>query len=180
MQPRRPLWLGGTVENGVRRAAKIADPVLGNTWVASSHLKKHVIAEQATVFRQALAERGKPAPRDFPVLRNIVVAPDRGTAIRDVGPATAESYRIFGNWDLFTGVIGDAKTHPEFEDLLTDRFIIGSPEECAAQIIDLMQATGCNRLVTRIQWVGMEQRYVMRTIEQLGDKVAPLVHKALA
>jgi len=42
-----------------------------------------------------------------------------------------------------------------------------SPEECAAQIIDLMQATGCNRLVTRIQWVGMEQRYVMRTIEQL-------------
>jgi alkanesulfonate monooxygenase SsuD/methylene tetrahydromethanopterin reductase-like flavin-dependent oxidoreductase (luciferase family) len=178
--PRPPLWLGGSVENAVRRVAEIADPSLGDTWVASSHLKSDVITKQALVFKAALAEQGKPAPTDFPVLRNIVVAPDRGTAIRDVGPAIAESYRIFGDWGLFTGVVGDAKSHPEFEDLIADRFIIGSPEECAAQITDLMRATGCNRLVTRIQWVGMEHSCVMRTIELLGDKVAPLVDKALA
>jgi alkanesulfonate monooxygenase SsuD/methylene tetrahydromethanopterin reductase-like flavin-dependent oxidoreductase (luciferase family) len=64
--------------------------------------------------------------------------------------------------------------------LIADRFIIGSPEECAVQIADLMRATGCNRLVTRIQWVGMEHRHVMRTIELIGDKVAPLVERALA
>jgi len=178
--PRPPLWLGGSVENAVRRAAKMADPALGDTWVASSHLKHHVIAKQASVFKAALAAQGKPAPADFPVLRNVVVAPDRATAIREAGPAIAESYRIFGDWGLFTGVVGEAKVHPEFEDLLADRFIIGSPEECAAQIAELMQVTGCNRLVTRIQWVGMEQRCVMRTIELLGDKVAPLVRKALA
>jgi alkanesulfonate monooxygenase SsuD/methylene tetrahydromethanopterin reductase-like flavin-dependent oxidoreductase (luciferase family) len=178
--PRPPLWLGGSVDNAVRRAAKIADPLLGDTWVASSHLKNHVIAEQAAVFKAALAEQGKPVPTDFPVLRNVVVAQDRPTAIRDVGPAIAESYRIFGNWGLFTGVVGDAKTHPDFEELIADRFIIGSPEECAAQILDLMQATGCNRLVTRIQWLGMEQRHVMRTIELLGKEVAPLVRKARA
>ena len=104
----------------------------------------------------------------------------RETAIRDVGPAIAESYRIFGNWGLFTDVVGDAKIHPEFEDLISDRFIIGSPEECAAQIANLMQATGCDRLVARIQWVGMEQRHVMRTIELLGEKVAPMIRKAFA
>jgi len=179
-KPRPPLWLGGSVENAVRRAAKMADTVLGDTWVASAHHKNHIIAEQAAVFKAALVEQGKPAPTDFPVLRNIVVAPDRERAIRDVGPAIAESYRIFGSWGLFAGVLGDAKTHPEFEDLIADRFVIGSPEECAAQITDLMRATGCNRLVTRIQWVGMEHRHVMRTIELLGEKVAPLVHKALA
>ena len=108
-KPRPPLWFGGSVDNAVRRAAKIADPVLGDTWVASSHLKNHVIAEQATVFKAALAGQGKPLPTDFPVLRNIVVAQDRGTAIRDVGPAIAESYRIFGNWGLFTGMVGDAR-----------------------------------------------------------------------
>jgi hypothetical protein len=43
-----------------------------------------------------------------------------------------------------------------------------------------MRTTGCNRLVTRIQWLGMEHRHVIRTIELLGDKVAPLVRKALA
>ena len=179
-KPRPPLWLGGSVENAVRRAAKIADPALGDTWVASAHLKNHVIAEQARVFKAELDRQGKPTPSDFPVLRNIVVAPDRETAIRDVGPAIAESYRIFANWGLFTGIVGDAKTHPEFEDLIADRFIIGSPEECGAQITDLMRTTGCNRLVTRIQWVGMEHRYVMRTIELLGSEVAPLVRKALS
>jgi alkanesulfonate monooxygenase SsuD/methylene tetrahydromethanopterin reductase-like flavin-dependent oxidoreductase (luciferase family) len=179
-KPRPPLWLGGSVEKAVQRAAKIADPLLGDTWVASSHLSNHVIAEQAVVFKTALAEQGKPLPADFPMLRNIVVAPDRRTAIRNVRTAIAESYRVFGDWGLFTSVVGDAKPHPEFDDLIADRFIIGSPEECAAQITELRRATGCNRLVSRIQWIGMEHKYVMRTIELLGGEVAPLVRKTLA
>jgi alkanesulfonate monooxygenase SsuD/methylene tetrahydromethanopterin reductase-like flavin-dependent oxidoreductase (luciferase family) len=179
-KPRPPLWLGGSVERAVRRAAKIVDPLLGDTWVASSHLKNHVIAEQAVVFKATLAEQGKPLPMDFPVLRNVVVAPDRKMAIRDVGTAIAESYKIFGHWGLFTDIVGDAKPHPELEELIADRFIIGSPEDCATQITDLMRATGCNRLVSRIQWVGMEHRYVMRTIELLGSKVAPLVRQTFA
>jgi|EndMetStandDraft_3_1072993.scaffolds.fasta_scaffold00523_19 alkanesulfonate monooxygenase SsuD/methylene tetrahydromethanopterin reductase-like flavin-dependent oxidoreductase (luciferase family) len=178
-KPRPPMWFGGSVENAVRRAAQMAEPSLGDTWVASSHLKTPVIVEQARVFTAALAELGKPPPADFPVLRNIVVAPDRATALRDFGPAIAESYKIFGNWGLFTGVVGDAKPHPEFEELVKNRFIIGSPEECAAEIADLMRASGCNRLICRIQWLGTEQRHVMRTIELLGSKVAPLVRDAL-
>ena len=51
-------------------------------------------------------------------VRNIVVAADRKTAIRDVGAAIAESYRVFGDWGLFTGVVGDVKTHPESKTLL--------------------------------------------------------------
>ena len=179
-KPRPPMWLGGSVDSAVRRIAGIAEPQLGDTWVASSHLKTPVIIEQAKAFKAALKELGKPAPVDFPVLRNIVVAPDRGTAIRDAGPAIAESYAIFGNWGLFTEVVGDARPQPEFEDLLKDRFIIGSAEECAEQIVDLLRATGCTRLVTRLQWVGMQHRHVMRTIELIGDKVAPLVRNALA
>jgi len=179
-KPRPPMWLGGSVESAVRRIATIAEPELRDTWVASSHLKTPVIIEQARVFKATLKELGKPAPADFPVLRNIVVAPDRQTAIRDAGPAIAESYKIFGKWGLFTEVVGDAKAEPEFEDLLRDRFIVGSPEECAEQIVDLLRATGCTRLVTRLQWVGMQHRHVIRTIELIGDKVAPLVRKALA
>jgi len=178
-KPRPPMWLGGSVEIAVKRVATLAEPELGDTWVASSHLKTPVIIEQARLFKAILKELGKPAPVDFPVLRNIVVAPDRQMAIRDAGPAISESYKIFGRWGLFTEVVGDAKAEPEFEDLLKDRFIIGSPEECAEQIIDLLRATGCTRLVTRLQWVGMQHRHVMRTIELIGEKVAPLVRKAL-
>jgi alkanesulfonate monooxygenase SsuD/methylene tetrahydromethanopterin reductase-like flavin-dependent oxidoreductase (luciferase family) len=178
-KPRPPMWLGGSVEAAVRRVAHIAEPQQGDTWVASSHLRTSVIIQQANAFTSELAKLGKPKPVDFPVLRNIIAAPDRRTAIRDMGPAIADSYKIFGNWGLFTEIVGDAKPHPEFEDLLHDRFIIGSPEECAEQIAALMSSTGCNRLITRIQWVGAEQKHVMRSIELLGSRVAPLVAKAL-
>lgn len=176
-RPRPPMWFGGSVDNAVRRAAKMAEPQFGDSWVASSHLRAKVITKQAQIFKDGLAELGKPFPSDFPVLRNIVVASDRRTAIRDVGPAIAASYKVFGDWGLFNEVVRDGQSHPEFDDLLRDRFIIGSPEECAEELTRLMQVTGCNRLVARIQWLGMEHKHVMRTIELLGDKVAPLMRK---
>jgi alkanesulfonate monooxygenase SsuD/methylene tetrahydromethanopterin reductase-like flavin-dependent oxidoreductase (luciferase family) len=179
-KPRPRMWLGGSVEAAVKRVASIAETELGDTWVASSHLKTDVIVQQASVFKAALTELGKPLPRDFPVLRNVVVAPDRATAIREVGPAIAESYKIFGNWGLFTEVIGDEKSLPEFDDLINGRFIIGSPDEVAEQIAIIMKATGGTSLICRSQWVGMEQKHVMRTIELLGTAVAPIVRKALA
>ncbi|MCC6531171.1 MAG: LLM class flavin-dependent oxidoreductase [Burkholderiales bacterium] len=176
-KPRLPMWFGGSVENAVKRAASMADTDVGDTWVASAHLKTDVILEQASVFRTALAELGKAPPQDFPVLRNVVVAPDRASAIREVGPAIAESYKIFGNWGLFTEVVGDAKPHPEFEELIDGRFVFGSPQEAAEEITRIRDVTGCTRLVCRIQWVGMEHRHVMRTIELLGTEVAPLLRR---
>src|SRR5688572_10076504 len=41
-KPRPPMWLGGSVENAVKRAAAIAETELGDTWVASAHLKTDV------------------------------------------------------------------------------------------------------------------------------------------
>src|SRR5262245_39815144 len=65
-KPRPPMWLGGSVESAVRRVAGIAEPQLGDTWVASSHLKTPVIIAQAKIFKAALRDLGKPAPIDFP------------------------------------------------------------------------------------------------------------------
>ena len=54
-----------------------------------------------------------------------------------------------------------------------------SPEQVAEQLLELAQATGFRRLITRIQWVGMEQRIVLRTIELLGTKVLPMLRREL-
>jgi hypothetical protein len=112
--------------------------------------------------------------RDFPVLRNIVVAPDRATAIREVGPAMAERYKIFGDWGLFTDVIGDTRSHPQFDHFVNGGFITGSLDEVAEEIAIIIKVTSGTRLICRSQWVGMEQKHVM-----LATAVAPLVRKAL-
>ena len=153
----------------------MADPSLGDSWVASSHLVADVITKQAGVFQDRLDELGKSRPQEFPLLRNIVVAEDRETAIRDAGPFLEASYRIFGQWGLFTGPVGGDKDQLDIEELIEGRVIIGSPEECVEQLVALKDGTNLTRLVARVQWLGMDQDIVLRTIKLLGERVAPEV-----
>ena len=131
------------------------------------------------MFRRALSELGKPFPSEFAVLRNIVVAPDRETAIREAGPYLEASYRVFGQWGLFTQVVGTDKPQLDLPELLSGRVVIGGPEACAAELLRLAEAVRFGRLVCRVQWKGMEQRLVLRTIELLGNRVIPLVQRAM-
>lgn len=179
-RPRPAMWYGGSVAKAVERAARLADTGLGDSWVASSHLTEEVITEQAVLFRSTLESLGKPMPQEFPLLRNIVVAPDRETALREAGPFLEASYRVFGQWGLFTNVVGAGKEQLELDELLAGRVIIGSPEECAEELVRLAKATGFTRLIARLQWLGMDQRIVLRTIELLANEVRPLVERELA
>lgn len=178
-RPRPPMWYGGSVTRAVERVARLADTGLGDSWVASSHLTEDVITEQATIFRETLAEQGKPMPETFPLLRNVVVAPDRETALRDAGPFLEASYKVFGQWGLFTEVVGAGKAQLDLEELIAGRVIIGSPEECAEELVTLARNTGFSRLIARVQWMGMDQKLVLRTIELLADRVLPLMRKEL-
>ena len=110
-RPRPPLWLGGSTDRAVERAAELVDPSAGDTWVPSSHLTHDVIAGQVGVFGRALSELGKPFPSEFPVLRNIVVAPDRETAIREAGPYLEASYRVFGSGGSSRRSLGPTSGH---------------------------------------------------------------------
>jgi alkanesulfonate monooxygenase SsuD/methylene tetrahydromethanopterin reductase-like flavin-dependent oxidoreductase (luciferase family) len=174
-RPRPRLWFGGSTTPAVERIARLADTVLGDTWVPSAHLTEEVIVKQAGVFRQVLGGLGKAPPRDFPALRNIVVAPDRGTALREATPYLEASYRVFGQWGLFKSVVGAGKEQLDLPELLAGRVVIGSPQECADELARLARAGGFTRFVCRVQWMGMEQRLVLRTIELLAQRVLPLL-----
>ncbi len=173
--PRPPFWFGGSVAKAVKRAARLSETQFGDSWVASSHLTQPTIVEQAGIYRAALAAAGKPFPTDFPILRNIVVARNRETAVRDAAPYLEASYRIFGDRGLFTEVVGAGKAQLDLAELLEGRVIIGSPEACAGALSALAEATGATRLIARVQWLGMEQRLVLRTIELLAERVRPLI-----
>ncbi len=178
-QPRPPIWLGGSAIRSVERAAELADTALGDTWVASSHLTDAVIVEQVTAFDARLAALGKARPADFPLLRNIVVADDRATALREAVPYLQGSYRVFDRWGLFTEVVGNPSAAHDIPELLAGRVIIGSPSDCAEELVRLARSTGFTRLIARVQWMGMEHRSVCRTIELLAGEVLPMVRREL-
>ncbi len=177
-RPRPPMWFGGSVEAAVERAARLADTRLGDSWVASSHLVGDVVRRQAQCFLDALEALGKPAPARFPMLRNIVVAPDRKTAVREVGPFLEASYRVFGQQGLFRNIVGTDKDRLDLDELLAGRIVMGAPEEVAEELLQLAEGTGCNRIIARLQWLGMDHRLVMRSIDLLADRVLPILRGA--
>lgn len=178
-KPRPPLWLGASAIRSVERAAEVADTAVGDTWVASSHLTDSAVVEQSRAFTSRLEALGKPKPADFPLLRNIVVAEDRETAVREAVPYLQASYRVFDRWGLFTDVVGDPAAAKGIPELLAGRVIIGSPQDCAEELVHLARSTGFTRLIARVQWMGMENRIVCRTIELLAGEVWPMVQREL-
>ena len=42
-------------------------------------------------------------------------------------------------------------------------------------VVALKEGTNLTRLVARVQWLGMDQDIVLRTIKLLGERVAPEV-----
>jgi alkanesulfonate monooxygenase SsuD/methylene tetrahydromethanopterin reductase-like flavin-dependent oxidoreductase (luciferase family) len=62
-----------------------------------------------------------------------------------------------------------------FEDLVTDRFVLGDPAEGAEEIRRWAALTGANTFLFRLHWPGMPHAAVMKEMRLLADKVRPLL-----
>ncbi len=169
-RPHPPVWVAANNDAAVERAATI-----GDTWVINPHAKLATIARQVGLYRAALERAGKPFPAELPMMRELFVAEDRATAIRTVRPYLERKYQAYVEWGQHKVLPrGDDLSTP-FDELIQDRFILGSPAECAAEIQRCVDATGANTMLFRVQWPGMDQATVVKTIRLLGEKVRPLV-----
>jgi alkanesulfonate monooxygenase SsuD/methylene tetrahydromethanopterin reductase-like flavin-dependent oxidoreductase (luciferase family) len=62
-----------------------------------------------------------------------------------------------------------------FDELLDDRFLIGSPAEVAERLIDLQRRFGVNHLVASIHWPGMPISLALEQMQVLAEEVMPAV-----
>src|SRR5260370_20342007 len=73
---------------------------------------------------------------------------------------------------------GDNDLGVEFDELIRDRFLLGSPDEVAGQILRLHQQTGINHLIMSVQWLGMPQSLALDELHMLAEEVFPRVRRA--
>ncbi len=69
---------------------------------------------------------------------------------------------------------GDDMTQA-FDDLVRDRFILGDPAECAAEIRRCVERTGATTMIFRVHWPGMPQEAVTGAMRLLAEEVRPRV-----
>ncbi len=173
-QPHPPIWIGANADVAIRRAAR-----LGDCWYVNPHNSIAVTARQLEIYKQALADAGKPFPEEFPMRREVFVAATRDEALRLCGPYLAAKYRSYREWGQHEEMPDDDGLAEAFDELAGDRFLIGDPDEVAQQIIGLNRRLGINHLVMSLQWAGMPHALALDTMRRMAGEVFPKVRAAL-
>jgi alkanesulfonate monooxygenase SsuD/methylene tetrahydromethanopterin reductase-like flavin-dependent oxidoreductase (luciferase family) len=172
-KPTPPIWIGANADVAIRRAARLAD-----CWYINPHNTLATIERQMEVYKRALDEYKKPFPSELPMRREVFVAKSRAEAIRLAQPYLEEKYKAYRAWGQDKVMPqGDDFDH-DFNELLQDRFLMGSPAEVAEQIVALNRRLGVNHIVASVHWVGMPNRLALEQIELLATEVLPAVRQA--
>ena len=167
-KPRPPIWIAANNDFAVRRAAR-----MGDAWMINPHSKVKTIRRQMVVYTDALKENGKPSPSELPAIKEVFCAEDRKTALEMAGPYLLGKYRDYAKW-------GQDKVMPEgetfdqdFDSLIADRFVLGSPEECYEQLRPYWEEFGVNHLLIRTHWAGMPLSTSLHSLRMISNELLP-------
>ena len=174
-QPMPPIWMGANADAAVRRAALLAD-----TWFINPHQRMATIERQLSLYNQSLEEFGKPPPNELPLMREIFVASSRQEATRLARPYLEEKYKVYHQWGQDQAMPkGDDDLSLDFDELTRDRFLFGSPDEVAEQIIGYNKRLGVNRMILAVHWVGMPHSQVEDSLHLFAEEVMPRVKQGI-
>ena len=172
-KPHPPIWVGANADPAIERAAR-----LGDCWYIGPAIAIPALERQIELYKRALDAAGKPFPTELPMRREVFVAKTKAEAVRLCAPYLGAKYAAYHAWrqDMPDD---DRSLGQDFDDLIGDRFLIGSPDEVAEQMLALRRRLGINHLVMSTEWAGMPESLAAETIEMLAKEVFPQVRQGL-
>ena len=162
-----PLWVGGTVEDAVKRAAEI-----GDSWQGAGAMSMEEMKRWWSVFHQARVDLGKPLDYARQVSRECFCGPSMNAAIEMAkGPLSAKYTRYAGHgFGGFDGADGDAA----FRQFAHDRFVVGDEVYVRDQLQRYRDELGATEFRFRLGWAGLPQEEILAGIRRLGRVAAQL------
>ena len=128
----------------------------------------------------AFDDAGKPFPEEFPMMREAFVAETREEAIRRARPYLLTKYQIYHAWGQDKAMpAGDNDLGLDYDELIRDRFVFGTPDEVAEQILAFVRRLGVSYFMFGFQWPGMPHSLVLEQTEMMVEMVFPLVRQGL-
>ncbi len=167
-KPHPPVWIGGWGDLTLRRAATLAD-----NWIPgpTADLDRLVRGKQAFLANREAVGRRDPVA-EWPLTRDVIIADTdrRARELAETHIMVAYRKEYAGGW---RHPFIDASVATDLDRLMADRFIIGGPAECVAQIGRFVERYGMTHLICRTFFPGMPHAHIMRTLELLAREVAP-------
>jgi alkanesulfonate monooxygenase SsuD/methylene tetrahydromethanopterin reductase-like flavin-dependent oxidoreductase (luciferase family) len=168
-----PIWIAANSDTAVRRAAR-----LGDAWLVNPHTRLDELERQMHLYRAERAQHNLPAPQSIPVLKEVCVAATDEQAVEVARPYLKDKYDAYIDWGQ-SDVLPEADTlRREFAELTAGgRFVLGSPQTCAAILNEHVDRLGADHLTCRLQWPGMPQHRVLASMRLLAHEVLPALRE---
>ena len=167
-RPHPPIWIACNADKAVERAGR-----MGHPWLVNPHATVATVQQQMEVYRRGLEEGGRDAPAELPMMRELYIHEDRETAWREAQPYLYAKYQAYASWGQDKALPGDEDFTAPFQELARDRFIIGTPEDCAQELQRYRDELGVTTMIARLQWPGMPHEKTLNVIRLIGEQVLP-------
>jgi alkanesulfonate monooxygenase SsuD/methylene tetrahydromethanopterin reductase-like flavin-dependent oxidoreductase (luciferase family) len=171
-QPGPPIWFAANNDKAIRRAAR-----MGDNWFINPHSTLDTIRRQMLIYRDELETQGKNFPRELPIIKEIYCAKNRATAAELAGPYLLGKYRDYAKWGQDDAMPDDESFDKDFEELTSNRFVLGSPEECYEQLQPYWQELGVSHLIFRTHWAGMPADTALDSMRLISEELLPELQK---
>ncbi len=166
-----PVWIAANSDRAVRRAAR-----LGDAWFVNPHTRLDELERQMRLYLQEREASGLPLGPVQPVLKEVCVAASDEAALEIARPYLKSKYDAYVEWGQSDVLPRGDTLRREFAELTAGgRFVLGSPETCASILVEHVERLGADHFVCRLQWPGMPQRDVLRSMRLLAQEVLPEV-----
>jgi alkanesulfonate monooxygenase SsuD/methylene tetrahydromethanopterin reductase-like flavin-dependent oxidoreductase (luciferase family) len=158
-----PVWIGGQAAAAVKRAA-----LLGDAWYAPPFPTHSELLELRSLYLSY-----RPTSSEFPVRRELLIAPSRAAGLEAALTRYRARYEIYRKWGL------QGENTPVFDDGqqvradIENRFILGSAAECVEELDRLRSSAGMTTFVYKPHWPGLSHADAMRQLEEFGTSVLP-------
>ena len=167
-QPHPPVWIGASGDAAVVRAARV-----GDAWLINPHAGLDTLTRQMELYRGTLSAANRPFPVELPIFKELSIAPTRDKALAAARPSLEKKYLSYAQWGLDKPMPSNENLNRAVDELARDRFIIGAPDECCAEIERYHRVLGVNHFILRLQWPGFAHSDTLRAIEMVGKYVIP-------
>ena len=166
-RPGPPIWGAGQTEPALRRVAATCD-----TWYVPPFVTNSELPGLYAGFRAARAAAGRADPTELPVRRELVIADSDAEALAGAASRMASRFDTYVRWGLGRDLAGGG-FGPAEEANIRNRFVLGPPEACAAQIQALRAQVPMSHLILKPQWPGLAHAEAVHQLKRFIREVMP-------
>lgn len=167
--PRPPLWVGGWGDKQIERSV-----TLGEAWVPGGTADLDGLVTRKEKLEGFCEDHGEDYDeREQPLMREAVIAETTEEAMELASKTLKRTYvEEYGSDDWSHPFITQEEAQ-DFEKLVEDRFMVGSPDDLIEQIEKFEEHFEMDSIGLRFHHPGMKHETVQEQIELFGEEVIP-------